>query len=50
MEAEAIYEKLTYLELSVSNQFYNEFLSALFLPHTNLKLFPTVKEYFNNVS
>ena len=48
IEAEKIFEKLTYIELSVSNQFYNEFLSALFLPHTNISLFPTVKEYFNN--
>jgi len=43
-EAEAIFEKLTYIELSVSNKFYNEFVSALFLPHTNLALFPSVKE------
>ena len=43
-EAEAIFEKLTYIELSVSNKFYNEFVSALFLPHTNLSLFPSVKE------
>ena len=42
-EAEEIYEKLTYMELSVSNDFYNEFVSALFLPHTNLELFPSVK-------
>ncbi len=43
-EAEDIYKKLTYIELSVSNEFYNEFVSALFLPHTNLALFPSVKE------
>jgi uncharacterized 2Fe-2S/4Fe-4S cluster protein (DUF4445 family) len=43
-EAEEIFEKLTYMELSVSNKFYNEFVSALFLPHTNLELFPTVKK------
>ena len=43
-EAEAIYERLTYMELSVRNDFYNEFVSALFLPHTNLELFPSVKE------
>ena len=48
VEAERIFEKLTYVELSVSNKFYNEFVSALFLPHTNISLFPTVKEYFNN--
>ncbi len=43
-EAEEIYEKMTYIELSISNEFYNEFVSALFLPHTDLSLFPTVKE------
>jgi uncharacterized 2Fe-2S/4Fe-4S cluster protein (DUF4445 family) len=43
-EAEDVYEKLTYIELSVSNEFYNEFVSALFLPHTNLSLFPSLKE------
>jgi uncharacterized 2Fe-2S/4Fe-4S cluster protein (DUF4445 family) len=41
-EAETIYQKMTYMELSVRNDFYNEFVSALFLPHTNLELFPTV--------
>jgi uncharacterized 2Fe-2S/4Fe-4S cluster protein (DUF4445 family) len=44
VEAEKIFEKLTYMELSVSNEFYNEFVSALFLPHTNLKLFPSVEK------
>ena len=43
-EAEVIFEKLTYKELSVSIDFYNEFVSAIFLPHTNLELFPSVKE------
>jgi len=43
-ETEKIFEKLTYLELSVSNEFYNEFVSALFLPHTNLKLFPSAEK------
>jgi len=35
--------KMTYLELSADNKFYNEFTSALFLPHTDLNLFPSVK-------
>jgi uncharacterized 2Fe-2S/4Fe-4S cluster protein (DUF4445 family) len=43
-EAEKIYQKLTYMELSVRNDFYNEFVSSIFLPHTNLDLFPSVKE------
>ena len=46
LEAENIYKKLTYMELSVSTEFYNEFVAALFLPHTDLSLFPTVKKIF----
>jgi uncharacterized 2Fe-2S/4Fe-4S cluster protein (DUF4445 family) len=34
--------KMTYLELSADNTFHNEFLSALFLPHTDLVNFPSV--------
>lgn len=36
--------KMTYLELSVGNLFMEEFVSALFLPHTQLELFPSVTE------
>ncbi len=36
-------QKMTYLELSADNTFYNEFTSALFLPHTDLSLFPSVR-------
>jgi uncharacterized 2Fe-2S/4Fe-4S cluster protein (DUF4445 family) len=43
-EAERIYRMMTYIELSVNNMFYNEFTSALFLPHTDMKLFPSVAE------
>jgi uncharacterized 2Fe-2S/4Fe-4S cluster protein (DUF4445 family) len=43
-EAERIYKMMTYIELSVNNLFYNEFTSALFLPHTDLTLFPSVAE------
>jgi uncharacterized 2Fe-2S/4Fe-4S cluster protein (DUF4445 family) len=35
--------RMTYIELSVDNKFYDAFMSALFLPHTNLSLFPTVR-------
>lgn len=31
---------LTYLELSAGNQFMEEFVSAMFIPHTDLSLFP----------
>ncbi len=41
-EAEEIASKMTYMELSVSRGFMDEYLSALFLPHTELGLFPTV--------
>ncbi|MBN2045488.1 MAG: DUF4445 domain-containing protein [Anaerolineales bacterium] len=34
--------KMTYIELSADNAFYDAFMSALFLPHTDLSLFPTV--------
>ena len=46
-EAEKIYRKMAYIELSVNNLFYNEFTSALFLPHTDLSLFPTVEKILN---
>jgi uncharacterized 2Fe-2S/4Fe-4S cluster protein (DUF4445 family) len=41
-EAEEIAKKMTYIELSVSRSFMDEYMSALFLPHTNLNAFPTV--------
>lgn len=43
-EAEKIYRMMTYIELSVNNLFYNEFTSALFLPHTDINLFPSVAQ------
>ncbi len=42
-EAEEIARRMTYLELSVSRSFMDEYLSALFLPHTNIDAFPTIK-------
>lgn len=38
---EEIAGKITYLELSTGNTFMEEFVSALFIPHTDLELFPT---------
>lgn len=43
-EAGIIASKMTYLELSVSKRFMDEYISALFLPHTHMRLFPTVKK------
>ena len=33
---------MTYLELSSDNQFYEQFMSAMFLPHTDMSQFPSV--------
>ncbi len=41
-EADEIASKMTYIELSVSRMFMDEYVSALFLPHTNMNLFPSV--------
>jgi uncharacterized 2Fe-2S/4Fe-4S cluster protein (DUF4445 family) len=41
-EALELGRKMTYLELSAGNLFMEEFVSALFLPHTQLELFPSV--------
>jgi len=46
-EAEDIARKMTYIELSVSHGFMDEYMSALFLPHTNIDLFPTIREIYN---
>jgi len=43
-EAEKIADNMTYLELSIGNKFMDEFVSALFIPHTDLSLFPTVEK------
>lgn len=37
-----IASRMTYIELSADNSFYDAFMSALFLPHTDLSLFPSV--------
>ncbi len=37
-----IAKQMTYIELSADNAFYEAFMSALFLPHTDLTLFPNV--------
>jgi uncharacterized 2Fe-2S/4Fe-4S cluster protein (DUF4445 family) len=36
-------EMMTYLELSADNTFFDEFNAAMFLPHTDESLFPSVK-------
>lgn len=39
---EEIARRMTYIELSADNTFYEAFTSALFLPHTDLGRFPSV--------
>jgi uncharacterized 2Fe-2S/4Fe-4S cluster protein (DUF4445 family) len=43
-----IAEKMTYIELSADNKFYDAFMSALFLPHTDTSLFPSVAKLFES--
>jgi uncharacterized 2Fe-2S/4Fe-4S cluster protein (DUF4445 family) len=45
-----IAEKMTYIELSADNTFYDAFTSALFLPHTDLARFPSVQAIFESDS
>jgi uncharacterized 2Fe-2S/4Fe-4S cluster protein (DUF4445 family) len=40
---EEISSKMTYVELNTEPSYMNEFTGALFLPHTDLALFPSVK-------
>lgn len=42
-EAEEISRQMTYMELSVSSSFMDEYISSLFIPHTNMDAFPGVK-------
>jgi len=39
-----IAKRMTYIELSADNSFYEAFTSALFLPHTDVSKFPSVAE------
>ena len=42
-EAIEVCNKMTYIDFSSNPRFMDEFTSALFLPHTDLKAFPSVK-------
>lgn len=41
-KAEDIANKMTYIELSADNTFFEQFVAATFLPHTDINLFPSV--------
>ena len=45
-EAEEVASRMTYMELSVSGGFMDEYMSAMFLPHTDMSKFPTVSKLF----
>ncbi len=40
-------EKMTYVELNTEPGYMNEYTGSLFLPHTDTKLFPSVKRLIN---
>jgi uncharacterized 2Fe-2S/4Fe-4S cluster protein (DUF4445 family) len=42
-EISAIASRMTYIELSADNRFFDAFTSAMFLPHTDMSLFPSVQ-------
>jgi uncharacterized 2Fe-2S/4Fe-4S cluster protein (DUF4445 family) len=41
--------RMTYIELSADNTFYEAFMSAMFLPHTDLTSFPSVEAAMEKV-
>jgi uncharacterized 2Fe-2S/4Fe-4S cluster protein (DUF4445 family) len=42
-----IEKMMTYIELNTEPSYMNEYTGALFLPHTNMELFPSVEQIFN---
>lgn len=42
-----ISEKMTYIELNTEPHYMNEYTAALFLPHTDMNLFPSVRQVLN---
>lgn len=47
MKADEISNMMTYIELSVDPGYMEEFVSACFLPHTDIGLFPSLKSVIN---
>jgi len=43
-KADMIAKQMTYFELSVHPEFMKEFVASLFLPHTQMELFPSVQK------
>jgi uncharacterized 2Fe-2S/4Fe-4S cluster protein (DUF4445 family) len=49
-EAENIASKMTYMELSTSEKFMDEYISAMFLPHTDMKRFPGISKMLSQIN
>jgi uncharacterized 2Fe-2S/4Fe-4S cluster protein (DUF4445 family) len=47
-QVKEIASRMTYIELSADNSFYDAFMSAMFLPHTDLARFPSVETAITN--
>ncbi len=45
-----IASRMTYIELSADNSFYEAFMSALFLPHTEMSRFPSVEAALSEIT
>ena len=50
VEIYEIANRMTYMELSADNSFYDAFTAALFLPHTDITRFPTVEKIWEGES
>jgi len=49
-QVRAMAERMTYVELSADNSFFDAFTAALFLPHTEIYRFPSVAEIWERQS
>ncbi|MFX1314671.1 MAG: ASKHA domain-containing protein [Promethearchaeota archaeon] len=44
-KVKTILKKIKYVEIATKNEFQKEYTEAMYFPHFNLELFPTLKEY-----
>ncbi len=47
IKAQALLNKIKYVEISLKKEFQREFAEAMYFPHLNLEYFPSLKEYNN---
>ncbi len=48
-KSQEIARQMTYLELSTNPGFMDKYISALFFPHTNMELFPSVMQQLEQI-